>query len=182
MKAALGFRMAQLHSNFLGGGWRRQHALLNYIPAAFLSISEYCFLADGWRIALLWLLRWLRCFHNNPNLALNTLQCVMCLCVLLHDIHGFTGIFALHCHTRRLENIVLLLLLLLSFFFAFLASMCKHTGAACISFVVCPDPSHLVQSLRLEEKTYSSTQHCYQHPRQACWPSRLFKRKPFQDC
>ena len=179
MKAALGFRMAQLlHSNFLGGGWRRQHALLNYIPAAFLSISEYCFLADGWRIALLWLLRWLRCFHNNPNLALNTLQCVMCLCVLLHDIHGFTGIFALHCHTRRLENIVLLLLLLLSFFFAFLASMCKHTGAACISFVVCPDPSHLVQSLRLEEKT----QHCYQHHRQACWPSRLFKRRPFQDC
>ena len=179
MKAALGFRMAQLlHSNFLGGGWRRQHALLNYIPAAFLSISEYCFLADGWRIALLlWLLRWLRCFHNNPNLALNTLQCVMCLCVLLHDIHGFTGIFALHCHTRRLENIVLLLLLL-SFFFAFLASMCKHTGAACISFVVCPDPSHLVQSLRLEEKT----QHCYQHHRQACWPSRLFKRRPFQDC
>ena len=68
---------------------------------AFLSISEVL-LPGGWRIALLLrLLRWLRCFHNNPNLALNTLQCVMCLCVLLHDIQGFTGIFALHCHTRR---------------------------------------------------------------------------------
>ena len=138
---------------------------------AFLSISEVL-LPGGWRIALLLrLLRWLRCFHNNPNLALNTLQCVMCLCVLLHDIQGFTGIFALHCHTRRTLYCCSgpsspPLLSSSSFFFAILASMCKHT-VVCISFVVWPDPSHLVQSLSLEEKTYSGAQHCYQHHRQA---------------
>ena len=82
------------------GGKHDRFSIYGYTRAAFFRILQSSnFLGIITQRPLAWPTN--RCFHNNPNLAVSTLLYTMGSNVPLctRYPHGFTGIFALHCHT-----------------------------------------------------------------------------------